>query len=147
MSHLDKDFANGNGTNGMSELSQVKTEGSIVLTPEMFERMYLAPQMKVDGGLRKILGNPTPSEYSKGLTHSENLLLNILQSVSVASSSPTAPSSSPSWDSGTSLVTAQLRSARATSVVRSSASFEMWTQTHASQAVYWRSSRASWSSS
>lgn len=59
--HNDKDFANGNGANG-AELSQVKTEGSIILTPEMFERMYLSPQNKVDGGLRKVLGNPTPSE-------------------------------------------------------------------------------------
>uniref|UniRef100_A0A2D3UVC2 Related to Y.lipolytica GPR1 protein and Fun34p n=1 Tax=Ramularia collo-cygni TaxID=112498 RepID=A0A2D3UVC2_9PEZI len=60
MSHIDKDFANGNDTKGMPSLTQVKTEGSIVLTPEMFERMYLAPQTKVDGGLRKVLGNPTP---------------------------------------------------------------------------------------
>lgn len=63
MSRLDHDFANGNGTNGMSDLKQVRTEGSIVLTPEMFERMYLSPQNKVDGGLRKVLANPTPSEH------------------------------------------------------------------------------------
>jgi hypothetical protein len=59
--HIDKDFAN--GTSGMSELTPVKTEGSITLTPEMFELMYLSPPNRVDGGLRKILGNPTPSQY------------------------------------------------------------------------------------
>lgn len=60
MSHHDKDFASSNGSNG-AELKPIRTEGSIVLTPEMFERMYLAPQTRSDGGLRKILANPTPS--------------------------------------------------------------------------------------
>lgn len=44
----------------MPTLQQVRTEGSITITPEMFERMYLAPQNKVAGDLRKTLGNPTP---------------------------------------------------------------------------------------
>lgn len=45
---------NGNG------LHQVNTEGSIVLTPEMFEKLYLTPANRVHGDLRRTLGNPTP---------------------------------------------------------------------------------------
>jgi hypothetical protein len=60
-SHENKDYQNGytNG-NSMPSLQQVKTEGSITITPEMFERMYLAPENKVSGDLRRTLGNPTP---------------------------------------------------------------------------------------
>ncbi|CAK4015529.1 related to GPR1 and Fun34p [Lecanosticta acicola] len=50
--------ASGNGDN--TYLQKVRTEGSITITPEMFERMYLGPQTKVSGDLRKVLGNPTP---------------------------------------------------------------------------------------
>ncbi|KXS95596.1 hypothetical protein AC578_10108 [Pseudocercospora eumusae] len=46
--------------NMMPTLEQVQTQGSITITPEMFERMYLAPQNKVSGGLGRTLGNPTP---------------------------------------------------------------------------------------
>lgn len=45
---------------GLPTLQQARTEGSITITPEMFERMYLAPQNKVSGDLRQIIGNPTP---------------------------------------------------------------------------------------
>ncbi|KAK4499808.1 hypothetical protein PRZ48_007994 [Zasmidium cellare] len=61
----DTDFANGNETNGnnspmMPTLQQVRTAGSVTITPEMFERMYLSPENKVSGDMRRILGNPTP---------------------------------------------------------------------------------------
>ncbi|KAF7191000.1 Protein alcS [Pseudocercospora fuligena] len=54
--------ANGHdhAANMMPTLEQVQTQGSITITPEMFERMYLAPQNKVSGDLRRTLGNPTP---------------------------------------------------------------------------------------
>lgn len=57
-----EDFVNGHdhASEQMPNLQQVRTEGSITLTPEMFERMYLAPQNKVSGDLRRIIGNPTP---------------------------------------------------------------------------------------
>lgn len=66
MNHDDKanDFAghevNGNGRAGMPTLEQVRTQGSFMITPEMFERMYLAPQNQVTGSLRTTVGNPTP---------------------------------------------------------------------------------------
>lgn len=41
-------------------LEQVRTNGSITITPEMYERMYLTPQNKVTGQLRTTFGNPTP---------------------------------------------------------------------------------------
>ena len=33
---------------------------SIVLTPEMFEKLYFQPHNKVSGDLRSTFGNPTP---------------------------------------------------------------------------------------
>lgn len=52
----DIDYAtNGNGAH-MPTLQQVRTEGSITITPEMFERMYLSPENKVSGDLRRTLG-------------------------------------------------------------------------------------------
>lgn len=41
-------------------LEKIDTIGSISLTPEQFERMYLGPQNKVKGDLRKTFANPTP---------------------------------------------------------------------------------------
>ena len=34
--------------------------GTVVLTPEMFEKLYLQPQTRVTGNLRTTFGNPTP---------------------------------------------------------------------------------------
>lgn len=41
-------------------LQKVRTAGSISITPELFEKLYLTPQTPVKGDLRKVLGNPTP---------------------------------------------------------------------------------------
>ncbi|KAL0261975.1 hypothetical protein SLS55_003410 [Diplodia seriata] len=41
-------------------LRRVRTAGSISISPELFEKMYLSPQNQVKGDLRKIVGNPTP---------------------------------------------------------------------------------------
>lgn len=81
---LEKDFSshNGNGTNGsfnpsnqssanpyhMSDmnldndaaLKRIRTAGSISISPELFEKIYLSPQNAVKGDLRKTFGNPTP---------------------------------------------------------------------------------------
>ena len=41
-------------------LSRMETAGSVVMTKELFEKLYLSPQTKVSGDLRKTFGNPTP---------------------------------------------------------------------------------------
>lgn len=41
-------------------LNKIQTAGSINISPEIFEQLYLAPQNRVKGQLRQTLGNPTP---------------------------------------------------------------------------------------
>lgn len=41
-------------------LEQMRTRGSIMMTPELFEKIYLSPQNNVKGDLRKTFANPTP---------------------------------------------------------------------------------------
>jgi len=41
-------------------LRKIRTAGSISISPELFEKLYLSPQTKVHGDLRKTFGNPTP---------------------------------------------------------------------------------------
>ncbi|KAK2054722.1 GPR1/FUN34/YaaH-class plasma membrane protein [Colletotrichum caudatum] len=41
-------------------LRRTKTAGSVSMSPELFEKLYLSPQNKVKGDLRKTFGNPTP---------------------------------------------------------------------------------------
>ncbi|KAJ0286978.1 hypothetical protein CBS470a_005669 [Colletotrichum nupharicola] len=41
-------------------LKRMKTAGSISISPELFEKLYLSPQNQVKGELRKTFGNPTP---------------------------------------------------------------------------------------
>jgi len=73
---LEKDFShqNNNGyTNGAdtyhmndtnmdhdTALKRIRTAGSISISPELFEKIYLSPQNVVKGDLRKTFGNPTP---------------------------------------------------------------------------------------
>ena len=74
---LEKDFTNheGAGTgNGQglnpyelnandhpdSALRRIRTAGSISMSPELFEKLYLSPENRVKGELRKTFGNPTP---------------------------------------------------------------------------------------
>lgn len=68
---LEKDFTqNGNmgGNNyhmhenetSESALRRIRTAGSISISPELFEKLYLSPENKVSGDLRKTFGNPTP---------------------------------------------------------------------------------------
>jgi hypothetical protein len=76
---LEKDFSNhpnGGGygyTNGSdtyhlndtsmdseAALRRIRTAGSISISPELFEKIYLSPQNTVKGDLRKTFGNPTP---------------------------------------------------------------------------------------
>lgn len=41
-------------------LRKIRTAGSISISPELFEKLYLSPQNRVHGDLRKTVGNPTP---------------------------------------------------------------------------------------
>jgi hypothetical protein len=63
---LEKDFSNsrdaGNSHAEIREdtLRRIQTAGSFVITPEIFEKMYLTPPNKVKGDLRLKFANPTP---------------------------------------------------------------------------------------
>ncbi|KAF2722830.1 hypothetical protein K431DRAFT_265964 [Polychaeton citri CBS 116435] len=41
-------------------LRKIRTAGSLSISPELFEKIYLAPEKRVAGDLRKRMGNPTP---------------------------------------------------------------------------------------
>jgi uncharacterized protein len=41
-------------------LQRIRTAGSVSLSPELFEKLYLSPPNNVKGELRKTFGNPTP---------------------------------------------------------------------------------------
>ncbi|KAF2260725.1 GPR1/FUN34/YaaH-class plasma membrane protein-like protein [Lojkania enalia] len=66
---LEKDFIpNGFGSHmhldashdSETALKKMRTAGSVSITPELFEKLYLSPQNRVHGDLRKTVGNPTP---------------------------------------------------------------------------------------
>ena len=48
-----------NSTTVEAALKHVKTDSSIPMTPELFEKLYLTPEQKVKGELRKTFANPT----------------------------------------------------------------------------------------
>lgn len=61
----EKDFQNGYhmndpNMNNDDALKRIRTAGSISISPELFEKLYLSPQNAVKGDLRKTFGNPTP---------------------------------------------------------------------------------------
>lgn len=43
-----------------AEMEHIQPAMSIPISPELFEQLYLQPQNKVKGELRKTFGNPTP---------------------------------------------------------------------------------------
>lgn len=69
---MEKDFSDQGYQNGNSNhlndinmdhdsaLKRIRTAGSISISPELFEKIYLSPQNAVKGDLRKTFGNPTP---------------------------------------------------------------------------------------
>ncbi|KAK3069532.1 hypothetical protein LTR53_012050 [Teratosphaeriaceae sp. CCFEE 6253] len=65
---LEKDYGNQNGggyhldhnTDSDEALRRIRTTGSLSISPELFEKLYLSPQNRVAGELRKTFGNPTP---------------------------------------------------------------------------------------
>lgn len=52
--HLDSN------ENPDTALHKIRTAGSISISPELFEKLYLSPQIAVKGQLRSTFGNPTP---------------------------------------------------------------------------------------
>lgn len=70
---LEKDFP-GHGVNGNAmksnatgidddsgdTLKRMRTAGSVNISSELFEKLYLSPANRVKGDLRKTFGNPTP---------------------------------------------------------------------------------------
>ncbi|OBT84462.1 hypothetical protein VE02_06454 [Pseudogymnoascus sp. 03VT05] len=63
---LEKDFSNSRDAGHThteiqgDTLRRIQTAGSFVITPEIFEKMYLTPPNKVKGDLRLKFANPTP---------------------------------------------------------------------------------------
>jgi len=61
---LEKDFSNGYHLDSSHDaddaLRKIRTTGSLSISPELFEKIYLSPQNRVAGDLRKTVGNPTP---------------------------------------------------------------------------------------
>jgi hypothetical protein len=63
---LEKGVTNGAGhtadpeTEHAAALQRIRTAGSITISPELFEKLYLSPENRVRGDLRKTFGNPTP---------------------------------------------------------------------------------------
>ena len=41
-------------------LHELRAAKSLNISPELFEKMYLSPENRVKGDLRKTFGNPTP---------------------------------------------------------------------------------------
>ncbi|KAL9116794.1 MAG: hypothetical protein Q9187_006676 [Circinaria calcarea] len=71
MSNTVKDFGGASHTgslnpnypsqpNGIDDNDKIKTAGSISISPEQFEKLFLSPQNKVKGELRDTFANPTP---------------------------------------------------------------------------------------
>jgi hypothetical protein len=64
----DNGYTNGYGghqhlNSSMEEdlaLRHIRTAGSISISPELFEKLYLSPKNEVKGDLRKTFANPTP---------------------------------------------------------------------------------------
>lgn len=60
----DRTLRNGSYLDGEMDhgtaLNRIRTAGSVSISPELFEKLYLSPQNNVKGDLRKTFGNPTP---------------------------------------------------------------------------------------
>ena len=41
-------------------LKRLRTAGSLSITPELFEKIYLSPKNQVSNNIRSTFGNPTP---------------------------------------------------------------------------------------
>jgi len=71
MPDVEKDHAGSDSVNGKYDLHhdhhdsetalrRIRTAGSISITPELFEKIYLSPKNRVSNNIRSTFGNPTP---------------------------------------------------------------------------------------
>jgi uncharacterized protein len=75
MPDVEKDHAGSDSVNGQyngkydlhhdhhdedTALRRLRTAGSISITPELFEKIYLSPKNRVSNNIRSTFGNPTP---------------------------------------------------------------------------------------
>ncbi|EHY59749.1 Protein alcS [Exophiala dermatitidis] len=86
---VEKDHAGSDSVNGKydlhhdhhdseSALRRIRTAGSISITPELFEKIYLSPKNRVSNNIRSTFGNPTPLAlvgFLLSLTPLSNVLL------------------------------------------------------------------------
>lgn len=89
MADVEKDHAGSDSVNGKydlhhdhhdseSALRRIRTAGSISITPELFEKIYLSPKNRVSNNIRSTFGNPTPLAlvgFLLSLTPLSNVLL------------------------------------------------------------------------
>jgi len=89
MPDVEKDHAGSDSVNGRydlhhdhhteeSALRRIRTAGSISITPELFEKIYLSPKNRVSNNIRSTFGNPTPLAivgFLLSLTPLSNILL------------------------------------------------------------------------
>jgi len=88
--HAGSDSVNGNGRYNDHEhlhhdhhteesaLRRMRTAGSVTITPELFEKIYLSPKNRVSNNIRSTFGNPTPLAivgFLISLTPLSNVLL------------------------------------------------------------------------
>ncbi|KAI9836341.1 MAG: hypothetical protein M1838_005078 [Thelocarpon superellum] len=59
VSKADSAYDGGHDDKG-NGLHQLKSAKSFTISPELFEKLYLSPETRVKGDLRKTFGNPTP---------------------------------------------------------------------------------------
>ena len=70
---VEKDHAGGESVNGPKKydlhhdthdedtaLRRLRTAGSLSISPELFEKIYLSPKNQVSNNIRSTFGNPTP---------------------------------------------------------------------------------------
>ncbi|KIW92423.1 uncharacterized protein Z519_07407 [Cladophialophora bantiana CBS 173.52] len=86
---VEKDHAGSDSVNGKYDLHhdhhneetalrRIRTAGSISITPELFEKIYLSPKNRVSNNIRSTFGNPTPLAlvgFLLSLTPLSNILL------------------------------------------------------------------------
>ena len=76
-------------------LRRLRTAGSLSISPELFEKIYLSPKNQVSNNIRSTFGNPTPLSVS--LTYTKLFLLIPLTELSSASFSASHLSPMLSW--------------------------------------------------
>ena len=70
---IEKDRVGGDTVNGQKQydlhhdshdpdtaLDRLRTAGSLSISPELFEKIYLSPKNQVSGSTRSMFANPTP---------------------------------------------------------------------------------------